>query len=67
MGDTAYTTPIEPTLGDYTDLTIAVDIGGPMMEDTIPEREKAKGPWQQASLNWMERCSLQLQSMSQKR
>ena len=40
-------TPIEPTLGDDTDLTIAVDLGGPMMEETIPEPEKAKSPWQQ--------------------
>ena len=40
-------TPIEPTLGDDTDLTIAVDLGGPMMEETVPEPEKAKSPWQQ--------------------
>ena len=40
-------TPIEPTLGDDTDLTIAVDLGGPMMEETTPEPEKAKSPWQQ--------------------
>jgi len=39
-------TPIEPTLGDDTDLTIAVDLGGPMMEETTPEPEKAKSPWQ---------------------
>ena len=39
-------TPIEPTLGDDTDLTIAVDLGGPMMEETVPEPEKAKSPWQ---------------------
>ena len=40
-------TPIEPTLGDDTDLTIAVDLGGPMVEETILKPEKAKSPWQQ--------------------
>ena len=40
-------TPIEPTLADDTDLTVAVDLGGPMMQEAIPEPEKAKSPWQQ--------------------
>ena len=40
-------TPIEPTLGDDTDLTIAVDLGGPMVEEAILKPEKAKSPWQQ--------------------
>ena len=40
-------TPIEPTLGDDTDLTVAVDLGGPMMKEVIPEPEKAQSPWQQ--------------------
>ena len=40
-------TPIEPTLGDETDLTVAVDLGGPIMKEVIPEPEKAQSPWQQ--------------------
>ena len=40
-------TPIEPTLGDDTDLTLAVDLGGSMMKEAIPEPEKAQSPWQQ--------------------
>ena len=40
-------TPIEPTLGDDTGLTLAVDLGGPMMKEAIPEPEKAQSPWQQ--------------------
>jgi|TARA_A200000159_G_scaffold17166_1_gene14069 NTE family protein len=40
-------TPIEPTLGDDTDLTVAVDLGGPIMKEVIPEPEKAQSPWQQ--------------------
>jgi len=40
-------TPIEPTLGDDTDLTLAVDLGGPMMKEAIPEPEKAHSRWQQ--------------------
>ena len=40
-------TPIEPTLGDDTDLTVAVDLGGPVMKEVIPEPEKAQSPWQQ--------------------
>lgn len=39
-------TPIEPTLNDDTDITIAVDLGGPMMAEETPEPEKAKSPWQ---------------------
>ena len=40
-------TPIEPTLGDDTDLTLAVDLGGSIMKEAIPEPEKAQSPWQQ--------------------
>ena len=40
-------TPVEPTLGDDTDLTIAVDLGGPMMKELAPQPEEAKSPWQQ--------------------
>ena len=47
-------TPIEPTLGDDTDLTIAVDLGGPMMKELIPEPEKAKSPWQQKMDDFLE-------------
>ena len=47
-------TPIEPTLGDDTDLTIAVDLGGPMMEELIPEVEEAKSPWQQKMDDFLE-------------
>ncbi len=47
-------TPIEPTLGDDTDLTVAVDLGGPMMKEAIPEPEKAKSPWQQKMDDFLE-------------
>ena len=47
-------TPIEPTLRDDTDLTIAVDLGGPMMKELIPEPEKAKSPWQQKMDDFLE-------------
>ena len=40
-------TPIEPTLGDNTDLCIAVDLGGPLMQETALESEEARSPWQQ--------------------
>ena len=40
-------TPIEPTLGDDTDLTIAVDLGGPIMKEVAPEPEEKRSPWQQ--------------------
>jgi NTE family protein len=47
-------TPIEPTLGDDTDLTVAVDLGGPMMKEAIPEPEKAQSPWQQKMDDFLE-------------
>ena len=47
-------TPIEPTLGDDTDLTIAVDLGGPMMKEAMPEPEEAKSPWQQRLDDFLE-------------
>ncbi len=47
-------TPIEPTLGDDTDLTIAVDLGGPMIEALVPEVEEAKSPWQQKMDDFLE-------------
>ena len=40
-------TPIEPTLGDDTDLTIAVDLGGPIMTEVALEPEETRSPWQQ--------------------
>lgn len=40
-------TPIEPTLGDDTDLTIAVDLGGPIMKEVALEPEETRSPWQQ--------------------
>ena len=47
-------TPIEPTLGDDTDLPLAVDLGGPMMKEAIPEPEKAQSPWQQKMDDFLE-------------
>ena len=47
-------TPIEPTLGDDTDLTIAVDLGGPIMKEAMPEPEEAKSPWQQRLDDFLE-------------
>jgi NTE family protein len=47
-------TPIEPTLGDDTDLTVAVDLGGPMIKEAIPEPEKAQSPWQQKMDDFLE-------------
>ena len=40
-------TPIEPTLGDDTDLTVAVDLGGPIMTEVALEPEETRSPWQQ--------------------
>ena len=37
-------TPIEPTLGDDTDLTIAVDLGGPIMKEEALEPRGNKKP-----------------------
>ena len=47
-------TPIEPTLGDDTDLTIAVDLGGAMMKEAMPEPEEARSPWQQRLDDFLE-------------
>ena len=47
-------TPIEPTLADDTDLTVAVDLGGPMMKQAIPEPEKAQSPWHQKMDDFLE-------------
>ena len=51
-------TPIEPTLGDDTDLTIAVDLGGAMMKEAMPEPEEAKSPWQQRLDDFLESMKL---------